>query len=294
MTLVDSPQKHHDLSPEHAENMSIGPRLDWRAILAGSVVSAAVFSLLANFGVAVGLSAVSGLSGKGLSATAVVVATGLWVLWITITSFTAGGYIAGRLACGYAGASEHENDVRSGVHGLLVWSIGTLAVAWIAASSITGAAKGAAVSAAPAAQLIQKLAESADPLAYAADRIGRSPAPGLAESDRGSAMRIFAASAVNGAMSADDKSFLAAQISARAGISQPDAAARVDEEMARLNTAVEKAKQIAESARKAGVFLAFLTAASLAIGAAAAWWAAARGGAHRDSRLDLNHLTAWR
>jgi hypothetical protein len=45
--------------------------------------------------------------------------------------------------------------------------------------------------------------------------------------------------------------------------------------------------------RKAGIILAFLTAASMALGAAAAWWGASVGGRHRDGNFDASHLTRW-
>jgi hypothetical protein len=64
--------------------------------------------------------------------------------------------------------------------------------------------------------------------------------------------------------------------------------------MVAVNAAKEKAKQAAETARKIGVLVAFLSAASLAVGAAAAWWAATMGGKHRDEGVDLSHLTTWR
>ena len=64
--------------------------------------------------------------------------------------------------------------------------------------------------------------------------------------------------------------------------------------MAQMKAAADKARQAADTARKAGILVAFLTAASLVICAAAAWWAATMGGKHRDEGVDLSHLTAWR
>jgi hypothetical protein len=59
-----------------------------------------------------------------------------------------------------------------------------------------------------------------------------------------------------------------------------EASARVDQAVAGLYEASEKA-------RKFGILLTFLTAASLAIGAAASWWAAIVGGNHRDQAIDF-------
>ena len=43
-----------------------------------------------------------------------------------------------------------------------------------------------------------------------------------------------------------------------------------------------EAARVAENARRAGVLAAFLTAASLLVSGAAAFWAAQKGGNHRD------------
>jgi hypothetical protein len=53
-------------------------------------------------------------------------------------------------------------------------------------------------------------------------------------------------------------------------------------------------KADADKARKAGVYLAFLTASTLAIGAATAWAATRLGGRHRDQNFDLSHLVRQR
>ena len=60
-----------------------------------------------------------------------------------------------------------------------------------------------------------------------------------------------------------------------------------------MKASVEKAKATAETARKGGILLAFLTAASMVLGAGAAWWGAGVGGRHRDDKFDASHLTRW-
>ena len=105
---------------------------------------------------------------------------------------------------------------------------------------------------------------------------------------------ILTTSAADGSISDEDKAYLSAQIAAHTGLSPQDASKRVDDAMTAVTAAKEKAKQAVESARKIGVLLAFLTAASLAVSAAAAWWAATMGGKHRDEGVDLSHLTTWR
>lgn len=285
--------------------------VDWGAIIAGAVVAAAISTLLTTFGAAIGLASVSPISGKGFSATALGIATALWVLWIAVSSFVVGGYLAGRLRHRIHDASEHESDIRDGSHGLIVWAIGALLIAYLATVSITGLTRAAGSAVAGGASAImsgasQKLAESADPLAYVTDKLWRpmtptaTPAGGAAtagasaEAVRQDTSRILMTSVANGSVSDEDKAYLSAQIAAQTGVSAQDAGKRIDEVMTQINATAEKAKQAAETARKAGVLIAFLTAASLAISAAAAWWAATMGGNHRDEGMGLSHLLAWK
>ena len=65
------------------------------------------------------------------------------------------------------------------------------------------------------------------------------------------------------------------------------------EEIQRIAAHVFQARDAAEKARKFSLLLAFLTAATLAVSAAAAWWAATRGGMHRDQGKDFSALVHW-
>ena len=140
------------------------------------------------------------------------------------------------------------------------------------------------------------LSASANPLDTAISRLTRAGTTGGASADnfKQDVSGILTTSAASGSISDEDKAYLTAQIASHTGVSQADAAKRVDESMSALNAATEKAKQAAEVARKTGVLVAFMIAASLAVSAAAAWWAASIGGKHRDEGVDLSHLTAWR
>ena len=76
-------------------------------------------------------------------------------------------------------------------------------------------------------------------------------------------------------MSAADRNYLAEMVAARTGLPPADAAKRVDDVVAQLKDATNRA-------RKMAVVLGFITAATLLLGAAAAWWGATVGGRHRD------------
>jgi hypothetical protein len=62
----------------------------------------------------------------------------------------------------------------------------------------------------------------------------------------------------------------------------------------RVSTAVQQVRDNANRTRRTGIMVAFLTAASLAVGAAAAWAAAALGGRHRDEGVDTSDMFRWR
>jgi hypothetical protein len=268
--------------------------VDWPPIFAGAFVAVAISTVMTTFGAAIGLSATSPISGSNMSGTAWIVATAIWVLWIAVSSFVAGGYLAGRMRRRIHDAGEHESDVRDGVHGLVVWAIGALLLGYLAASSITGLTKSIAGTATTGATAA--ISAAANPIDDAVNRITRAgPSTKVGDNNfRQDVAGILTASAANGSISDEDKAYLSAQIAAHTGLSTQDASKRVDDAMAAVNAAKEKAKQAAEFARKIGVLGAFLTAASLAVSAAAAWWAATMGGKHRDDGVDLSHLTTWR
>lgn len=276
------------VSPPGSEASS-GSYLEWSPILGGAVLSAAISTIMAAFGSAIGLSLVSAETSRSTSMVALAVAAALWALWVTVSACGAGGYLAGRMRKPLAESSSHERGVRDGAHGLVVWAVGALLVAFITSSSLIGAAKtaatGAALVAGGAGTLIS---QQADPLASALDGIMRSNgAQPVTQGEREEASRILVRSLANGSLDASDRQYVASRIATRMNIPQADAEKRIDDAYAQLNQAKETAKQAAEKARKTAVIVAFLTAAVLLVGAAAAYLAAMLGGRHRDDEIDL-------
>ena len=90
--------------------------------------------------------------------------------------------------------------------------------------------------------------------------------------------RILASAVANGSLTAENRAYLVQLVSQRAGISQQEAERRVDQ-------AFNAAREAADKARRAGVLTGFVTAASLVLSLGAAWWAAMRGGHHRDHSI---------
>ena len=121
--------------------------VDWAAILAGGVLATAIGLILMTFGAGLGLSVSSPYEGEGASPALYAIAAGIWVLWVQLVSFSIGGYVAARLRQRQPELTEHEVDVRDGLHGVLVWGVGVIAAGLISFASLCGAAAAASDSA---------------------------------------------------------------------------------------------------------------------------------------------------
>ena len=383
------------LAPRISEKPTGGSYVEWSAIFAGAIVASAIIVLMTAFGSAIGLSLVSPY--KGHSAVMFYIALALWFVWITVSSFVAGGYIAGRMRWPVDGSTTHESHVRDGVHGLVVWAVAVVIGTWLATWSISSAVKGGAELAKSGASSMSSGAMSGvDPIAYGVDTLlrpneGASAGKSVtADTSQREVSSILITSGTNGSLSNDDRARVARIVAARAGLQQNDAERRVDGVFAQVRAAADKVrdaneaarkvgivlavssapnapsgelyaqgadrtsmgesgateasrqevsrillsgaadgslsgddhaylvrvvaahtglsqadaekrvdalteqmKAAADKARKAGILLAFLTAATLVVGAAAAWWGAGVGGRHRDEKFDASHLTRW-
>jgi hypothetical protein len=301
--------------------------VDWCAIALGTVLAAAISIVLFTFGTGIGLSIVSPYEGEGVSAPVYFIVLAVWVLFVQVFSYTAGGYVAGRLRKRVGDATLHEVQMRDGAHGLGVWAFGVVIVSFFvvlgatgvgaiiggsaAAGGAAGAASdeeggndrmgymvdtlfrttGAAASAPPAGPA------PADPAATDPAAVAPTPTDSTMETqqssdraDRDEVGRILRFGIPGGAgrgdLSADNRTYAARLISARTGLSQAEAEARID-------TALAEAKEAADKARKAGIAMAFLLAATLFVAGAAAARAAAVGGRHRDENTDTGRFWSW-
>ncbi len=383
------------LAPRISDKPTGGSYVEWSAIFAGAIVASAILVLMTAFGSAIGLSLVSPY--KGHSPVIFYIALALWFIWITVSSFVAGGYIAGRMRRPIDGATIHESQVRDGVHGLVVWAVAVAIGAWLATWSISSAFKGGAeLAKSGASSMSSGGASVTDPIAYGVDILLRpkesasTGKSGTADTSQREVSSILATSGTNGSLSSDDRARVARIVAARSGLQQTDAEKRVDGVFAqvkaaadkirdandaarkagivlalnlapnapngesygqgadkasmgdggateasrqevsrilltgvadgslngddraylvrivaaraglsqadaekRVDTLTEQMKTTADKARKAGILLAFLTAATLVVGAAAAWWGAGVGGRHRDEKFDASHLMRW-
>ncbi|MFP9135578.1 hypothetical protein ACLI1C_00185 [Devosia sp. XGJD_8] len=261
--------------------------VDWPAIIAGIVLASAISLVLISFGSAVGLNFLDFGYGDGPNPIFVGIAAATWFLWVQISSFMAGGYLTGRLRRRYFDANEDESDLRDGAHGLLVWAgaaiLGTvIAVGGIgAAANAVGSAAATATTA--ASNVAEGTADAVDPNAYFIDTMFRSTQPVDAEAARGEAGRIFAQAALGDGTVADaDRTYLANVVAANTGIAPDEAQARVDAAITNVEQARQDALEAARIARNTAIIGAFLLAASLLVSAIGAFWAAQKGGNHRD------------
>jgi hypothetical protein len=272
--------------PSVTESAPIHCYVDWCAVIAGALIACAIFVLLTTFGSAIGLTLTSPYPGSGFSGRVATWVTGIWEIWVAVSAFAVGGYLAGRLRHRVYDATEHESDVRDSAHGLVVWAIAALLGTWIVtttARDVAHALNGGGGDRTP-------IAGKADPARYAADAMLRTDKPtagGYDEPLHKEVASVLAAYGTGVSITQEDALYLTRVTQAHSGLAQPDAEKRV-------SAAVGQVRDNANRARRTAVMVAFLTAVSLALGAAAAWTAAGLGGRHRDEGIDASDMFRWR
>lgn len=345
MTYETPPQHQTALSSGAAPTVE-GSYLDWSAILAGGVFALAISFLLISFGAGLGLSLTSPYRGEGVSAAWLAIASGIWFVWVMVTGFGAGGYLAGRMRRRIGDATPDEVGVRDGAHGLMVWAVGALVSTVLATAGVGGLLTAGASAVGSAAGTVTDVASdiaSSDYLANVMLRSGADDAPTDANagedapaaaddganpvvggviddptSDTGNAATaatppngqggtelgnidaavqqevagILARSVTSGDMADRDRTYLAQLVAANTDLDPDAALARVDEINAEIAEARAAAIEAVEDARVAGVVFGFIAAATLLIGAIAAFFSATAGGRHRDEGLGLDVLVA--
>lgn len=300
MTLVSSEEIEAPVE-------SSASAVSWGPIIAGALAAASATIILALLGSGLGLSVISPWSTAGVSATTFAVSAAVWLVVVQWLSSALGGYLTGRLRTKWVGVHDDEVYFRDTAHGFLAWALATILVVFVvgsgawsaiggsvhAASTITaGAAMGASAGAAgqggangaadqATAYFVDSLFRAASPVTAGAQT------PESAAAATGEATRILLSSAATGSVSAEDRSYLAQLVSARTGLPQADAEARVNTVLQRIEDAKTKAKQTADTARKAGLTMSLIAALSLVIGAFIASVASLLGGSERDQKETL-------
>jgi hypothetical protein len=285
-------------------------------------VAIAASAILLAFGSGLGFAMVSPWPGHGVSATGFTVNAAIWLIVSQWLSAALGGYIAGRLRTKWVGTHTHEVFFRDTAHGLVTWSVATVAVAALLAGSVTsgvggamhalggaasaglqGAATGAAagpsgppgmLGGGPSAAMtydIDKLfrpgsgAAASGPASSGSNGAG-SPAPGMDTSSDPRVEAVYIAfhalAHPNEGVSADDRAYLAQLVQAQTGVPPAEAQKRVDDFVTATMNAENKARAAADAARKAAAEASIFTALALLVGAFIASVSAALGGRLRD------------
>jgi hypothetical protein len=288
--------------PTHNEAHASG--VSWPAVIAGAFVAASLYLILLALGTGLGFSAVSPWANTGASASTLGASAIIWLILMQLIASCMGGYIAGRLRTKWASIHTDEVYFRDTAHGFLVWAVGLVITAAFlasaAASMIGGAARGAATTAASASNIsaAETQGRALDANAYFIDTMLRTAPATVSDTNPGAANTnainatptnpnasnmalhnestlIFANALRQGNLSPDDKTYLAQQVAARTGITEPAAEQRV-------STAFTQIQQAADATRKTIAHTSLWIFLALLIGAFAASLAATWGGAQRD------------
>jgi hypothetical protein len=271
--------------------------VSWGAVIGGGFVSAALALFLAALGVGLGLSSISPWNDQGVSATTFSVGAGIYIVCASMLANAVGGYLAGRLRHTWAGVHNDEIYFRDTAHGALSWAFALVLGATVLGAATTHLLAGASAGLIPAAGAGAANSAQSQPTDVYVDTLLRAdPNSGNTNAQTGiggnsnagtnaggggsrnEVSRVVApVLSKGGTISAEDRTYLVKVVSARTGLSQPEAEKRVDDTIA-------KAKKAADDARKAAAKTALWLAASMLAGALAAMLGATEGGVLRDSK----------
>jgi hypothetical protein len=175
---MDDYSVNHSASPPGLRELrSSGSGVSWGAILAGAAGAAALSLVLVLLGAGLGLSTVSPWAQRGASATAIGIASILWLSFTQLAASGMGGYLAGRLRTQWAGVHTDEVYFRDTAHGFLAWAVATLLTAALLTSaigSLVGAGAQAGASAVGAAATTAASATAAGAAGAAGTATGES------------------------------------------------------------------------------------------------------------------------
>jgi hypothetical protein len=262
--------------PVQANREAHSSGVSWGAVIGGAFVASAVYLILLALGAGFGLSAVSPWSNVGVTASTAGAIAIVWLIISEIIASAFGGYLTGRLRTKWVLIHSDEVFFRDTANGLLAWAVAlVVSVAFLAsaAASMAGTAAQARASSGEGTATA-----SAEPNMYFVDALFRSDRNGNDTADAGvkaEAGRILANGLKQDQVPTADQSYLARLVTARTGISQPEAEKRVSD-------VINEARQAEDKARKATAHLLLWLFLSLLTGALSASYAATIGGRQRD------------
>jgi len=112
-------------SPVQTEDLvAVGSRIRWGAIVAGSVLSLALYFLLTLLGGAIGFSVSDRTTAQELG-----MAAAVWAIGVTAVCLFVGGFVSSQFTVG-------ENKSEAAVYGLLVWAVVFGMLLWLMATGV--------------------------------------------------------------------------------------------------------------------------------------------------------------
>ncbi len=255
--------------------------VDWPAIFAGAFLATALTIVLLTFGAAFGLSMASPVAGEGVSLRWITIAGGIWMIWTAVSSFAAGGYLAGRLRRRLGDANEDEIEARDGAHGVVVWAVGAVFGGFLAVSGVTGTLSAVGNTAGSAIEVAD--AQLVEATAYTSASLLRGDATQGSAAAKAEVAAILANGIIAGAVSDADRQYVTNVVAAETNLPAADAKTRVDTAISEGLAARAKTVEAIDQARIASMIAAFVLAATMLVSAAAAYFASVAGGTHRDA-----------
>ncbi len=242
-------------APEGAP--SLPSRVSWGAIIAGAVIAVVIGFMLNILGVAVGATAVDAVNRDTPSASTFGIGAGIWLLVANLIGLAVGGYAAARLS----GAADKTD---ASLHGVGVWAIGFLVSALLLGNLVSGAASSVASAASSvlggagqaASSAASSVASQANPQALMerarASLSGPSEPARMTTEQRGAEITSLLGTRIaNGSLSDPERQRLSALVAAEAGISQQEAAQRIQSYEAEAQRTAREAEQRARQAADA-------------------------------------------
>ncbi len=256
---------------------SLHSRVSWGAIIAGALVAVAVGATLNVLGLAVGATTVDAAARNTPDASSLGIGAGVWFLAANLIGLLLGGYVAARLS----GTADKPDAT---LHGLATWATAYLVSAVLLGNVVSGvsSAAGSAISSITggAGRAISSTASTAaptvDPNALAQRARNALSRPDdvnrMTSDQRGAEITTLIGRRIaNGNLSDPDRTRLNQLVAAEAGISEQEAAQRVQGyEADAQRTAAEAERRAREAADAAasgtakaafGVFAALLLSA---------------------------------
>jgi hypothetical protein len=255
--------------------------VDWPAIFAGAFLATALTIVLLTFGAAFGLSMASPVAGEGVSLRWITIAGGIWMIWTAVSSFAAGGYLAGRLRRRLGDANADEIEARDGAHGVVVWAVGAVFGGFLAVSGVTGTLSAVGNTAGSAIEVAD--AQLVEATAYTSASLLRGDATQGSAAAKAEVAAILANGIIAGAVSDADRQYVTNVVAAETNLTAADAKTRVDTAISEGLAARAKTVEAIDQARIASMIAAFVLAATMLVSAAAAYFASVAGGTHRDA-----------